>query len=296
MVQRLCEATRRPAVPMGEAWFMSEVRKTFPALMGDLDTLPLDDLIDPLREIASGPGSFGDPCGEWGPWFHYLMPRLLPRAMEGTHESVLEYLVTGLFALHPQDLSEAPFRQQDVLLTLGRCLMEAQPWLSHGYPTRECWICDARSDRMQWHSPHGVFNASAFLQLKCLPSDDVPAWVVSMLDIPSPLWRAEVLPWLVGIHPLLTGELTQPEGLDAAASHYDASWAWSHCLKGQVALEPERPPPAVSRETCEAVIETVRRCMSHERLCAWLDSFKPYRLLDQGMFDVPERFARYYLD
>jgi len=39
---------------MGEAWFMSEKRRTFDLLLGNLEELSLEELRGPLEEIASG--------------------------------------------------------------------------------------------------------------------------------------------------------------------------------------------------------------------------------------------------
>jgi hypothetical protein len=50
---------RRPNEPMGEAWFMSEERRFFHELRGNLDGLTAWHLQEPLQEIASGTSSFG---------------------------------------------------------------------------------------------------------------------------------------------------------------------------------------------------------------------------------------------
>lgn len=55
---------RRPAAPMGEAWFMGEERRVFDWLLGNLDEFALEELRDPLEEIASGNSSFGS-YDEW---------------------------------------------------------------------------------------------------------------------------------------------------------------------------------------------------------------------------------------
>lgn len=58
---------------MGEAWFMSESRKMFPELLGDLESLPDETVTDALQEIVSGLACFG-PYKEWHEWFDYLLP------------------------------------------------------------------------------------------------------------------------------------------------------------------------------------------------------------------------------
>jgi hypothetical protein len=49
---------------MGEAWFMGEERRVFDWLLGNLDEFALEELRDPLEEIASGNSSFGS-YDEW---------------------------------------------------------------------------------------------------------------------------------------------------------------------------------------------------------------------------------------
>lgn len=91
---RLRRAFPRPREPMGEAWFMSETRGMFPELLGDLTTLPLDQIQTPLFEIASGTRAFGE-MDEWTQWYHYILAQTLPRAHETwAFDSYVEHLIT----------------------------------------------------------------------------------------------------------------------------------------------------------------------------------------------------------
>jgi len=85
---RLTAAFPRPAEPMGEAWFMGGERKMFHNLMGDLQLIPVEHLMDALNEMTSGMTCFG-PYPEWIDWYHYLLGRLIPRS----HESHVDYLL-----------------------------------------------------------------------------------------------------------------------------------------------------------------------------------------------------------
>src|SRR3982751_1905908 len=75
---RMIEMFAKPKKPMGEAWFIAPERKMFPELLGDLELLSDDGILEPLRETI-GPSCFG-PHDEWTEWFHYLLPRVLQRA------------------------------------------------------------------------------------------------------------------------------------------------------------------------------------------------------------------------
>src|SRR5262245_42955699 len=118
---------------MGEAWFMGE-REIYWELRGcDPATMSLDHLPSYLREITSGTGSFG--WNEaWHEWFHFFLPRLVPRALE-THcgDPFYDLLVSGFIALHPVeirgDAKESEELRRDVLVTLGRVTMQPCLWV-----------------------------------------------------------------------------------------------------------------------------------------------------------------------
>ena len=108
-LRRLREQFTRPKQPMGEAWFMSDQRRMFPELMGDLDQVTGYGLQQPLNEIASGTSSFG-PMGEWTEWYHYLLAQALPRCHDGSVcGSIVESLVNGFMALYPNGVHAAPY-------------------------------------------------------------------------------------------------------------------------------------------------------------------------------------------
>ena len=124
---RLQRAFPRPKEPMGEAWFMGKTRSMYTGLMGDLDALSVDELVEPLSEIATGTRSFG-PFTEWTEWFHYLLGHLVPRSH--VSDSLLETLITAFMSLYPDGIDNEPYRGfgSDVLNTLGRCMMDRTCW------------------------------------------------------------------------------------------------------------------------------------------------------------------------
>ena len=90
-LQRMRAKLRRPAKPMGEAWFMGEDRHMFVSLLGDLERCSSEELRAPLEEIASGIASFG-PMDEWTDWYRYLLAQLVARHPEQSFDSLYQRL------------------------------------------------------------------------------------------------------------------------------------------------------------------------------------------------------------
>src|SRR5258708_25808974 len=57
-LDRMAKAFAKPKNPMGEAWFIGEVREMYPELLGDLDQLTDEQIYKPLEELARGISSF----------------------------------------------------------------------------------------------------------------------------------------------------------------------------------------------------------------------------------------------
>lgn len=166
----------RPTEPMGEAWFMGDERRMFRELLGSLDAITTRDLQEPLAEISTGTGSFG-PMKEWNTWYHYLLGALLPRNHESFVSYLLESLLTGFMAIYPNGIYREPYKgfREDVLLTLGRCMMDSMCWngsdIAIGKVLRQSnnnpnhvWV---------WWDASGDFTASMFFCMKYLPESSV---------------------------------------------------------------------------------------------------------------------------
>ena len=68
---------------MGEAWFMSDTRRTFDELFTrPIAELPTSAFGSFLFELTSGISSFGDADGEWSEWLAYCLPDLILRSHE----------------------------------------------------------------------------------------------------------------------------------------------------------------------------------------------------------------------
>lgn len=298
-VERLCRSFTKPKTPMGEAWFMSEQRQMFPELAGDLARLKDERLAKPLQELASGPAAFG-PREEWTDWYHYLMPRLLPRAHEGLFPSIYELLVTAFFTQHPRSGGPQPYPGffRDSLLSLGRVLMGPECWPGgridfvtalHKYHVR-------RVDRWFWEEASGRLSCAMFFILKYLEAQEVAGWMRSVLAIRSTHWRAQVMVWLVGAHPMLTGAWTQPAEFDDT-DYPSVRWLESHVLQGHYTGDytPGATPEVfLPPENREAAIAAVRSVLAEIDFASWLESLSRYDYLEGELADIPFTFHRLY--
>jgi hypothetical protein len=287
---------------MGEAWFMSVERRMFPELLGDISGLGAWELQQAVEEIASGTTAFG-PYDEWREWYYYLLGELIPRSHESFVNSLLEILVTGFMALHPDGLDQAPYPsfRQDILSTLGRCMMEPQCWdgsqivvgtmlhRSNNNPNR-IWC---------WWDASGDFTASLFFCIKYLPEAQVSKWFASVLAIESPHWRAQILVWLVGAHDVLHGRITWPSQFDITDQPAIA-WSWSHCLQPTSALVTASGAPIegpfLSHAALTQVLDSTRAYFTESVLKEWLDAISDVPYLESELGAIPSVFKRLYVD
>lgn len=290
-----------PREPMGEAWFNTDKRRMYPELLGDLNTLSIPQLQDVLTEIASGNCCFG-PHEEWSAWFHYLLGALLPRSHETHVSGLLEHLITAFITIYPNGLHAVPYPEfrDDVLLTLGQCMMEPGCWdegqivigrLLHrsNHNPNQVWC---------WWDASGDLSSSLCFCLKYLPEAQIANWFRSVLAIPSPHWRAQLVVWLVGAHELLHGRLSWPA--DLPESSYPAiSWHWSHYLKDTLATHDQSGAPSMSAMLPDAnrlaVLEVLRRDLTRNRYQGWLASINEVCCLQSELGDIPQHFEQLYL-
>ncbi|WP_240229490.1 hypothetical protein [Devosia lacusdianchii] len=290
---RMRKAFPRPDSPMGEAWFMGETRYMFTNLMGDLDGLPIKELDKPLEEIAGGASSFG-PSDEWRDWFHYLLPRLIPRANESWVSTLGETLVTAFMAVYPAGVVEPPYKlfREDAINTLGRVLVLPSCWhngriVLGAVLHRHAWP----DGRWGWHDASGDLSASMAFLLKYLTPDDVQSWIRSALLIECPYWHAQLLTWFVGGHGLLTGDVKSPSELQRSGEPA-IHWNWSHCLKGDPS---NKDGPFFPPENRRAVLDALAESMNEEILLQWLASIAELPELEAELFDIPDQFMERYL-
>lgn len=297
-LKRMRDRLRRPAQPMGEAWFMGEKRRMFDELLGNLEDLPLEELRTPLEEIAAGNSCFG-PMDEWTEWFHYLLAQLVPRHAEQSFDSLYQHLVAAFIAVHPRGIVEPyPGFADDARLTLGRCLMDPSRWTGDRLtvPAPENPRADGTRAFFEWRVATGDFSAGMFFCAKYLDEDELDTWLDSVFAIRCPLWTTQLYGWLLAAFPLLSGRVVQLADLESEPPA-NIVWLGAHVLKGDYSgiHEPEPSPlPLLSPHRRDAVLAAVRRHVSETSYFAWLDAIKPHACLETLLGNAPSRFAEVF--
>ena len=259
-VRRMADAFPKPKKTMGEAWFMGD-RRVFPELLGNLDELKNEQIWEPLEEIASGPGCFGQ-HEEWTGWYHYLLPRLIRRDWRSTYDPA-GLLIACFVAQHPNSDGPWPYPKfrSDALATLGRHPMSANFWPDGRVDIERCLHKYETADGTRgWYNCGGSLSASLFFCVKYLPEEHVATWFESVIAINDPFWIAQVIVWLIGAHPLLMSADVQPASFPELGS-YGVRWDWSHALRGNYSGEFEEPVvrvPFLPKANSEALLAVAR--------------------------------------
>lgn len=292
----------RPPTPMGEAWFMGDTRDMFTELLGDLDKAPITRLQEALAEIASGTSCF-EPSEEWTSWFHFLLPALVQRSHESYVESIFEHLITAFMALYPDGIMSEPYPgfRDDVLLTLGRAMMDPRCWRgsdiaigtilrrSNNNPN-EVWC---------WWDASGDFSSAMFFCLKYLPESLIGDWARSALAITSPHWRAQMIVWLVGAHAALHDDSQWPSQFDEY-SRPKVSWAWSHCLRPELALATTASGIVYTKYFLPvrarlAFLDVIQSELTGDTYLEWIASIDSVAYLKTELAEIPGMFEKLYM-
>jgi hypothetical protein len=254
----------RPAEPMGEAWFMGENRRLYTELQGPITDLKTNFLQEVLSEIASGTSSFGS-RPEWTDWFSWLLPELIPRAHDHYVHALIEELCTAFLQLDlaPDLIPKSRTYRYCVLKTLGSAIMDADRWLD-GRIVLGRVLHRSNNNPAQiwgWSEASGDLAASMILCLRLLAPDQIEAWVRSLFSIDCPYWRAQLLTWIVGAQPLLSGQIGMPAAFSEASPLI--GWSWSHCLTGM-----HGATTVASDLISSSNLDRLRACLAREMAAA----------------------------
>lgn len=295
-LKRMTDLFVQPTAPMGEAWFIGEVRQFYPELLGDLRELSDEQLIQSLVEIANGVPCFG-PLKEWTDWYHYLLPRLIGREWKPVLYHPVELLLTGFFSQHPDRADASPYARfnDDAILALGKYIMSPDFWsITHDEVPKFFCKWEGPSGLNNWDQVDGLLSGSLFYCLKYLPSEAIETWFRSVIAIPNPYWRVQLVTWLVGAHSILTNQISQPAQFSDKL-HFAVGWEWSHALSGNYSGDHGASPaipPFVPERAREAVIQ-----IALEIEPEWLTEIFTDPRLAQVLAmlpDLPERFEQLY--
>lgn len=284
---RISDAYPRPSAAMGEAWFMGP-RRSFPELLGDLDKLTNTELTAPLEEIVSGPCLFGLE-DEWRDWHHYLLIARYPRIHE--HYSLLSVFISGLFAIYPDGIPDRELRR-DMLLTVGRSLMEPNCWADGQVDSERC-LGVSLDEGGEYLTDCFKLAASLFFCLKNLPIEEVAPWMQSVLAIQDPFWRAHLIAFAVEAHPILTG-IGGVSG-QFTGGHSGLYWDGTEILARAVEFSPQGWWP--SRENRQEAAQVLRRTFAGGALSEWRQSIREaYPAVWGALGDAPDRCLSLYVE
>ncbi|HEY4371168.1 MAG TPA: hypothetical protein VGN52_04560 [Burkholderiales bacterium] len=284
---RMRKAFPRPREPMGEAWFMGKQRRMFTELIeNDITGLRPAALIDPLREIASGTGSFGR-MREWRDWFNHLLPHLVPMAGPPNGGEIRELLISGFFTQYPADMPYLPYREfrADALATLGCTIMGAGDWSGNPPMLKRMVGDDGRfaNEAWPWRGTGGDISACLFFCLRYLPVSTIGDWAASALTIDDPHWRAQLMIWLVGARRILGNPKAQPA--DLSDQYPSIEWSLADCLKGNYSgsfAEPVVPEPFIPIANRSAFDRAVAAFFTPQLRQGWIDSIDAVDYLANG--------------
>jgi hypothetical protein len=296
-LERMAQPYPKPKKPMGEAWFLADEREMYPQLMGKLDAVTDDDIGIVLEQIASGASCFG-PLEEWLEWYGYLLPELVSRQWEPHIYQRAELLITAFMAQHPTSNGELayPAYRNDALKTLGRYIMSVGFWPDGEFDAVNC-LCKwtGPSGVAGWYHAGGLLSASLFFCIKYLAQGDVEPWFRSALAIPDKHWQVQTLTWLVGAHPILTGQIEQPSEF-ADHGRFGIEWDWSHTLDGHYSGNYEPPIqrlPFLPAANCEVLVR-IARSMEVERFLEDVFTDPEMSAVASEVAGLPERFVELY--
>lgn len=278
----------RPGSPMGEAWFMSQERRMFDELMGDLQAVDIGVLQSAMEELASGTAAFGR-MDEWSDWFSYLFPHTLNRWSECNTESYLQYLVTGFMTQFPDaDFSgQPPGFLSSVMDTLGRAIMGR---LDHA-DTAEVPLSSPLSCAWTWWMACQETSAAFAFCAKYLPPECVPHWFRSAVAIRDPSWRVLLMNWLCGYSAILASGHWPSEAPDDAGA-FNTDWAWSHILAPQLCPDASDFLPAENRSS---ILRACRAMFTEEAYLDWISVFGEGMQLPWESSIIFDAFERKYV-
>ena len=271
----------KPGEPMGEAWFMGAERRMYLGLLEcDVADVATDVLGQALEAITSGNCCFG-PLDEWTSWLHYLLPRVV--AADSLAFRYHDDLASAVMAVYPLGYSLVePYTgfREDLLRTLGSAIMGNAWWPEDARAA--AW---AGTGTVDWGDPNifwlcagGPFSCSMFLCLKYLKPDEMDDWVVSVLAIQDPRWRAALLTWLVDARPIIGTANAQPKEAD------HVPWEHSFMLSGN--YTGDYPPatliPFVPPANKAAFSRALRAHLDADVLEAWIAPLRDVRDVMSG--------------
>lgn len=225
---------------------MSETQRVYSRLVDKMpEELATRELESFLFDVSSGTNAFnlrtqetGDSVMsavvEWTRWFEFLLPSLIERSHEpvGFH-TLGEQTVTAVFHFFPDDLDVYAGFRDDLLDTLGRCLMKPElfPYVNGS----RRYARELRVNRAGL-VVDGAISALFMFALHFLDEGEIESWLASAFAIEDPSWRLELLAWLLGALDIVSKR--EPSEWNRASPRLD--WDGSFLLEALDARERRR--------------------------------------------------------
>ncbi|MFM5923177.1 MAG: hypothetical protein ACKOPG_03195 [Novosphingobium sp.] len=210
----------------------------------------------------------------------------------------MELIITAFMTQHPDGNAQLPYAEftSDALLTLGRYIMSSRCWPDGVLHATRCLNKFQRVDEtFGWSDADGLLSASLFFHLKYLPADMVKPWLESVISIPNAFWIEQVVVWLIGAHPLLTGVIEQPSRLPEVGPCF-IGWDGSYSLDGHYTGDFEPPiirTPFIADANKSAALQTVQNLDLSQFLLEWQTNPHLENLASETA-GLPERFQELY--
>lgn len=288
-----------PPQPMGEAWFMGDERHMFNNLSVSADCLSIAELYEAFEEITSGLSAFGY-LEEWWDWYHYLLVTYLEKANQNQYkDNLIENCVSGYIACYSLATNDPPYKEfeNDVLNTLGRMIMNPGNWNGSNIVIGNILHQPAQnsSDPWGWWEASSDLSSSLFFCLKHLPDRLINCWFKSVLEIPSPHWKAQLLVWLVGAHPLIAGDIRK---LSKLPDNPHIGWEGSYLLSGHYTRENfngTQTSEVISINKRKAISTCINEYFSEDSYIEWLEIISKHDYLMAEITGIINTFETLFI-
>lgn len=281
----------------------------------DLDKIDIDFLKNEIEETANEVACLGY-REERTSRFNYLLAKLIPRSHEKSLGYFLEFLMTGFSQQYPNGITNSHYSQfqEDVINTLGRCIMDEMCW-DHNeiiFGTILHSKNDMNDKTWEWWDASGDISSSLFFCLKYLPESLIYNWFKSALKIESVHWRAQLIVWLVGAHKILNSEIFHPTEFDlefdGPLQTPSVEWELSYLIGSEYNANCREDPNGdfycegsvkssryLPKENIAILFSVLRKEMTDKIFFNWVDSIGQYNYLERDLGELPEKFYDLYV-
>ena len=303
-LERMRAHFRKPAQAMGEAWFMSPERRFY----NELAEAPIAEITQPLlgeclNAISSGISCFGH-RQEWHEWFKYLLPSLIERPDERyAFNCLVEPTISAFMQVFWQGLDgEYPEFRDDVMCSLGFCLMSPELWIAIDNGGSALAILrwqddDGTMTPSGWDAgeANGALSSMFFFCLKYLKTGEMTTWVSSLLAVEDPYWKGALMVWLLGAYDFLNA--TAPVPAQLQKTNPRINWDDSHTLGSRYDAEVTDDSGAVVFDdntkflipaNNSAFLSEVRLQLTPELILEWTDEIAAEAALRESLLNTPE--------